>query len=276
MDPGRFDALTRSLAAPTTRRGLLGSLAALGAGLLGARAAEAQQVTQAQCGNVVCNGNGCACTAGCVCCVYGNGNSRCRPPGACGSGTQVACPPPTTTQGPTTTTTTTTPTPTTVPPATTTTSVPTTTTTTTALPYCGGEGENCELPGADCCTAQTGRQCLFAGSGVDVCHDPAFPIHEGGACNDVTFVCGAGLFCDPADGRCAPCAGEGSNCEVGGAASCCAAQTGRQCLDPGSGPATCHDPALPVHEGGACDGINFVCDSGLFCDETVGRCAAAT
>ncbi len=53
MNPRRFDSLTRSLATPKTRRGLLGSLAAVAAGLLGARATDAQ-VTQAQCGNVVC------------------------------------------------------------------------------------------------------------------------------------------------------------------------------------------------------------------------------
>ena len=53
MDPRSFDALTRTFAAPKTRRGLLGAIAAIGAGLLGAKAADAQ-VTQAQCGNVVC------------------------------------------------------------------------------------------------------------------------------------------------------------------------------------------------------------------------------
>ena len=53
MDSRRFDSLTRSLAAPKSRRGFLGGLAALGAGLLGARASGAQ-VTQARCGNVVC------------------------------------------------------------------------------------------------------------------------------------------------------------------------------------------------------------------------------
>ena len=94
MDPRRFDTFARSLATPKTRRGLLGTLAALGAGLLGARAADAQQVTQASCGNVVCNGNGCACRAGCVCCTYSNGNSRCRPPGTCSPGTETACAPP--------------------------------------------------------------------------------------------------------------------------------------------------------------------------------------
>ena len=61
MDPRQFDSLTRSLAAPKTRRGFLGALAALGAGLLGARAAGAQ-VTQAQCGNKVCAANPGVCT----------------------------------------------------------------------------------------------------------------------------------------------------------------------------------------------------------------------
>ena len=91
MNPRRFDSLTRTLATPKTRRGLLGSLAAVAAGLLGARATDAQ-VTQAQCGNVTCVTNPGVCKPGCVCCVYGNGNSRCRPPGTCSPGT-VTCPP---------------------------------------------------------------------------------------------------------------------------------------------------------------------------------------
>ena len=82
MDPQRFDSLARTLAAPKTRRGLLGAAAALVAGLTGRRAVGAQ-VTQAQCGNKVCAANPAVCTNGCVCCVYGNGNSRCRPPGDC-------------------------------------------------------------------------------------------------------------------------------------------------------------------------------------------------
>ncbi len=89
MDSPRFDALTRSLATAKTRRGLLGSLAALGAGLLGAQAAGAQ-VTQAQCGNKICGSNPGVCTNGCVCCAYPNGNSRCRPPQDCTSPGAVA------------------------------------------------------------------------------------------------------------------------------------------------------------------------------------------
>ena len=97
MDPRRFDALAQSLAGAKTRRGLLGTLAALGAGMLGARTpqrAEAQQVTQAFCGNVVCGSNPAICKAGCVCCTYSNGNSRCRPPGSCAPGTEVVVTPP--------------------------------------------------------------------------------------------------------------------------------------------------------------------------------------
>ena len=146
MDPRRFDAIARGLAAPKTRRGVLGSLAALGAGFLGARAADAQ-VTQAQCGNVVCASTPGVCKPGCVCCVYANGNSRCRPPGTC-SGTVVS-PTTTTTPAPTTTTTraptTTTTTTTTVAPTT------TTTTTTTAGPTCAAELERCRVDG-DCCS----------------------------------------------------------------------------------------------------------------------------
>ncbi len=83
MDPQSFDSLVRSLAAPKSRRGLLGTLAALGAGLLGAHATDAQQVTQAQCGNVICGSNPGVCNPGCVCCTYSNGNSRCLPPTKC-------------------------------------------------------------------------------------------------------------------------------------------------------------------------------------------------
>ena len=90
MDPRRFDSLARSLAVSKTRRGLFGSVAALAAGALGLRAAGAQ-VSQRQCGNVVCASNPAGCAPGCVCCVYSNGNSRCRPPGQCSPG-QAACP----------------------------------------------------------------------------------------------------------------------------------------------------------------------------------------
>ncbi len=68
VDARRFDSLTRSLAAPKTRRGFLGTLAAVGAGFFGARIADAQ-VTQAQCGNTSCRTNPGKCAAGCVCCV---------------------------------------------------------------------------------------------------------------------------------------------------------------------------------------------------------------
>ncbi len=90
MDRRRFDALARSLAAPKSRRGVLGSLAALAAGLVGARSAEAQ-VSQAFCGNVVCKNNPGICKPGCVCCVWSNGNSRCMPPNAC-TGTIITPP----------------------------------------------------------------------------------------------------------------------------------------------------------------------------------------
>jgi hypothetical protein len=95
VDSRRFDSLARSVAGPRTRRGLLGSLAALAAGLTAHRAVDAQ-VTQAQCGNVVCYNRATqavdvACRPGCVCCVFGNGNSRCMPPGNC-TGT-ITCSP---------------------------------------------------------------------------------------------------------------------------------------------------------------------------------------
>ena len=82
MDDRHFDSLARSLAGPKTRRGFLGSFAAVGAGLFGARVAGAQ-VSQAQCGNTACASNPGICKPGCVCCVYPNGNSRCRPPQDC-------------------------------------------------------------------------------------------------------------------------------------------------------------------------------------------------
>jgi hypothetical protein len=139
VDSRSFDALTKSLAMAKTRRGFLGTLAALGAGLLGARAADAQ-VTQAQCGNRVCAANPGVCTNGCVCCVYPNGNSRCRPPQDCTAPGTVVSPP--------TTTTTTTAAPTT----TTTTQAPTTTTTTTAGPTCQPPGGPCPCDFRACCS----------------------------------------------------------------------------------------------------------------------------
>ena len=89
MDPRRFDSLARSVATPRTRRGILGGIAALAAGLAGARSAGAE-VSQAFCGNVKCAGNAGVCKAGCVCCTWSNGNSRCMPPSKC-SGT-IECP----------------------------------------------------------------------------------------------------------------------------------------------------------------------------------------
>ena len=72
MDPRSFDRLARSFATPKTRRGLLGAVAALGAGLFGARGAGAQ-VTQTYCGNqAVRQTNPGSCKPGCVCCVYTN------------------------------------------------------------------------------------------------------------------------------------------------------------------------------------------------------------
>ena len=135
MDPRRFDSLTRALAAPKSRRGFLGSLAALGAGLLGSRTAEAQ-VTQAQCGNKVCAAKPGACTNGCVCCVWDNGNSRCVPPGSC-SGMIV--------RPGTTTTTTAAPTATSTSAPTTTTAAPTTTTTAppSSQGTCAAEAQSC-------------------------------------------------------------------------------------------------------------------------------------
>lgn len=90
MDPLRFDRLARSFATPKTRRGLIGSVAALVAGAVGLRGVGAQ-VTQRDCGNVTCANNPGRCNPGCVCCLYPNGNSRCRPPGTCSPGRE-SCP----------------------------------------------------------------------------------------------------------------------------------------------------------------------------------------
>ena len=159
MDPRRFDSLTRSLAAPRTRRGLLGGLAALGAGLFGSRATGAQ-VTQAQCGNLVCYNRttqtvDIACAPGCVCCVYLNGNSRCQPAGSC-SGTVVS---------PTTTTTTAAPTTTAGP---TTTAAPGTTTTTTTI-FCLPFGQGCTPAGLPACCEPL--SCADTGGGSFTCTD---------------------------------------------------------------------------------------------------------
>ncbi len=92
MDGDRFDRLSRRLAAGVSRRTALRGAAAGLLGVLGLRRQAEAQVSQAACGNVVCKGNPGICNDGCVCCVYANGNSRCRPPGSCSGGSQV-CPP---------------------------------------------------------------------------------------------------------------------------------------------------------------------------------------
>jgi hypothetical protein len=193
VDPRRFDSLTRSLAAPKSRRGFLGTLAALGAGL-GARRAAGAQVTQAQCGNVVCYNRSTqtvdvACSPGCVCCVFSNGNSRCMPPGNC-SGVVTS---------PTTTTTT---------------AAPTTTTTTTAPPRPACIGDECSEFEQDACCA--GTQCFSSACCIpfrDVTiPDPAACVASAECCQNP----GGTVTCQ-ADGRC--CASLGAHCD--GSAECC-------------------------------------------------------
>lgn len=94
MDGDRFDHLSRTLAAGVSRRKMVAGAGLALLGALGGRRAPAAsaQVTQAQCGNVTCAKNPGRCNDGCVCCGYGNGNSRCRPAGQCGPG-EVLCPP---------------------------------------------------------------------------------------------------------------------------------------------------------------------------------------
>ena len=197
MDPRRFDTLARSLAAPKSRRGLIGGLVALGAGLLGARGTTNAQVSQVSCGNQFCASNPGVCNPGCVCCVYTNPitgqvtNSRCRPPGTCSPGAQVGGP---TTAAPTTTTPPTTPPPTTttVAPTTTTTTTTqaptTTTTTTTAAPtVCGGKVFG---PCADGCA------CAFdVFFEIYVCVVDPFVERPGGICSPTHWACGDGAEC---------------------------------------------------------------------------------
>jgi len=201
VDQRRFDVLTRALAAPRTRRGFLGSLAALTAGLAVGRPTDAQ-VTQAQCGNKVCAANPGVCAPGCVCCVFGNGNSRCVPPGTC-TGT-VATPTPTTTPAPTATTTTAAPT--TTPP-------PTPTTTTTRAPAqgtCAAGADACASPGGNC-NFTSGCACAQTTAGETVCRG--------------TFACAACAT----DADCAPVTGVGSFCVNAAGAGCSCASTGTAC-----------------------------------------------
>jgi hypothetical protein len=83
MDGRRFDDLAKGLATTPSRRkvlkGLAGGIVAGMAALLGRSEADAQRITQAYCGNQVCDGDPSVCRDGCSCCVFGNGNTRCMP-----------------------------------------------------------------------------------------------------------------------------------------------------------------------------------------------------
>ena len=229
MDDRRFDALTRSLAAAKTRRGFLGTLAAIGAGLIGAKPADAQQVTQAQCGNKFCASNPGVCTNGCVCCVYPNGNSRCRPPGTCSPGIEVVgtttaaptttTPAPTTTSTTSTTTTSTTSTTTQAPTTTTTTGVPTTTTmtsttstTTTAAPIT--TTTTTQAPTTSTTTSTTTTTPAPTTTTTTTTTAPPFS-----AC-ETSADCETGFVCDAGDGVCRSCASD-LECEDGGSSGAC-------------------------------------------------------
>jgi hypothetical protein len=98
MDGSRFDDLARLFARGDSRRRVLkgvGAVVASGvAASLGRSEADAKRVTQAYCGNKVCAGESSVCNAGCDCCVFGNGNSRCMPPKDCQRlGGEAACDP---------------------------------------------------------------------------------------------------------------------------------------------------------------------------------------
>lgn len=86
MDGARFDTITRRLAAGVSRRTALKGVATGLLAALGLRDGADAQVSRAQCGNKTCKNNPARCDDGCVCCVYSNGNSRCRPPGTCAPG----------------------------------------------------------------------------------------------------------------------------------------------------------------------------------------------
>ena len=95
MDADRFDDLTRRLGTSTTRRAALRGAAGGLLGVLGLNKTAGAQVSQAQCGNKRCQKDPEQCADGCVCCLYHNSlgrvtNSRCRPPGTCGPGTEVS------------------------------------------------------------------------------------------------------------------------------------------------------------------------------------------
>ena len=244
MDDQRFDNLTRRLASTSSRRTILGGAMAALAGAFGVRAAASAQVSQAYCGNVSCKSNPGKCKDGCVCCVYGNGNARCGPPGNCGNGGQQVCPPgltpdpvhgcltPTTTTSTTTTTTTAAPTTTTVAPTTTTTTTttttaPSTTTTTTAAPGCPDGSTNCN--GICCASSCACLQRLDGGlSCVNATQGRGCSGGEAGAC-DNGFACIQGIcrgICDASattttttTTTSGPCFSLGENCISSN--SCC-------------------------------------------------------
>ena len=86
IGPTRFDAMARALPVPEIPPQSLGGLAALAARhcrIAGRRCpGHAGAVRQP----VLRMHNPGGCNPGCVCCVYPNGNSRCRPPGTCSPG----------------------------------------------------------------------------------------------------------------------------------------------------------------------------------------------
>jgi len=162
MDDRRFDDLTRRLAHSVSRRtAMKGGVAAV-LGAFGLRGRAAAQVTQAQCGNVTCKNNPGKCNPGCVCCVYGNGNSRCRPPGTCAPGQEVS---PSTTPPPATTTTTAAPTTTTTAAPTTTSTTSTTSTTPTPGPFIESRAVESTDPTSDCFTGANYDQIVFQHGG---------------------------------------------------------------------------------------------------------------
>lgn len=250
MDGNRFDDLTRRLAAGASRRSVITGAAAALLGALGVREA-ASQATQASCGNMTCRSNPGVCRPGCVCCVYANGNSRCRPPGTCGGGTEVVptttpaptTPPPTTTAAPTTAA------PTTAPPPTT-----TATPTTTAPPVCLAVRSVCN-PSAPTCCQDVPTQCDFEAN--------------------CTTAQGEARCCRPLGQACS------ARCDCCGNADCvqgvCGLGEGQQCLESSecaSGSCCngiCRDLSTDLNNCGAC-GVR--CASGSSCAAGVCRCPA--
>jgi hypothetical protein len=243
VDARRFDSLARSMARPTSRRGLFGSVAALAAGALGLRGADAQ-VSQVYCGNQLCASNPSGCKPGCVCCLYTNPitktviNSRCRPPGTCSPGVEAGGSATTTTPAPTTTT-----------------------------PQCV-TAATCPIPSNACTVATcTNGLCGFADkSNGDPCDDgnpcTSGDVCTSGVCAGAPYTCTPGecqatSVCDGAGGCTTTASEDGTACPGGVCDDgvCCntgPGLPGSDVCDPQFGGACCLDGAICCGADGCC------------------------